>query len=383
MSEDSATRILFIHNTIMWYRIPLFRALSDIYTVNYLFNHPDISQTLYGVETQGEIDGMEGVNYTLLTNHLGVAWGLTGAVWGDYQVLVGGSWDSIPEIMESIYCFSVAWLRRKPVILWREDWGWEDESLKSRLLKPFIKWMVQTASAIVVPGTRHREYFIDLGAKPEKTFIMPNVSNQTVQKQEPEDITQLEGMEDLSGKRVVLYVGRLIERKGIKYLIQAIKKSKTEDAVLLIVGGGEYEDELKSMVRELGLETQVIFTGNVSQDKLVSYYLLSDLVVIPSITLGIGDPWVLVLNEAMYYKKPVVATDAVGAASDMILEGENGFTVPEKDARALQVAIDRILENDDLRSKMGQRSFQIIQEGFCYPNMVEGFQKAVNYVLGK
>ncbi len=377
------TRILFIHNTVMWYRIPFFRALADIYSVKYLFNHPDISQTLYGVETTPEIEGMDGVDYQIMSNHLGIAWGLIKKAWGDYDILVGGSWDSIPEIVESIYYLTVAWLRRKPIILWREDWAWEDTSLKSKLIRPLIKWMIRTSSAIVVPGSKHQEYFLQLGSRPEKIFIMPNVSNQALHEDDSQRSEDLTEDLNLEGKKIILYVGRLIKRKGVQYLLEALSRIQSEDAILLIAGEGEYRKELEGMVRELELDDKVIFTGNVPQEELNSYYMLSDLVVVPSITYGIGDPWVLVLNEAMYFKNPVIATDAVGAASDMIHDGENGFMVPEKDASALAQCMDKILEDDNLTHKMGLESYKIIQERFRYVNMVNGFESAVRYSLKK
>jgi glycosyltransferase involved in cell wall biosynthesis len=375
------TRILFIHNTVLWYRVPFFKALSDVYPVKFIFNHSNISKSLYGVETSSEIEGMENVDFEVMANHLGIASGLIRKLWGDYDILVGGNWDSIPEIMESFYYYSVAWVRRKPIILWREDWAWEDTSLKSRLLEPFIKWMVRTSSAIVVPGSKHREYFISLTSEPDKIFLMPNASNLTVHDEDYSRSEEIKSEMDLEDKKIVLYVGRLIKRKGVQYLLRALSEIKSKDVMLLIVGEGEMEDELKIMVKELGLEDNVIFTGNVSQEKLVPYYIMTDLVVVPSITYGIGDPWVLVLNEAMKVKKPVIATEAVGAASDMIKEGENGYIVPEKDVDALRKRIDKILEDNDLAHKMGEESYDIIQKEFRYNNMVEGFQKAVAFSL--
>ncbi|MCC7550974.1 MAG: glycosyltransferase family 4 protein [Methanobacterium sp.] len=377
------TRILFIHNTVMWYRIPFFKALTDIYSVKFIFNHGKVSNKLYGVDTPEEIEGLQGVEYEVLSNHLGIAWGLVQRAWEDYDLLVGGSWDSIPEIVESAYYLTVAWLRRKPIVLWREDWAWDDPSLKSRLLKPLKKFMIKISSAIVLPGTKHREYFLSLGSNPEKIFLMPNVSNQTIQKEDYNKTAQLKEKMNLKNKKIVLYVGRLIKRKGIQYLLSALSQLENEDLVLLIVGSGEYETELKSRVQELGLADKVIFTGNIPQENLVFYYLMSDLVVVPSITYGIGDPWVLVLNEAMYFKKPVIATEAVGAACDMIKDNENGFIVPEKDADALAQSMVKILEDNDLKLEMGQKSYEIIQNKFRYHNMVNGFKQAVEYSLNK
>jgi len=377
------TRILFIHNTVMWYRIPFFKALTDIYSVKFIFNHGKVSNKLYGVDTPEEIEGLQGVEYEVLSNHLGIAWGLVQRAWEDYDLLVGGSWDSIPEIVESAYYLTVAWLRRKPIVLWREDWAWDDPSLKSRLLKPLKKFMIKISSAIVLPGTKHREYFLSLGSNPEKIFLMPNVSNQTIQKEDYNKTAQLKEKMNLKNKKIVLYVGRLIKRKGIQYLLSALSQLENEDLVLLIVGSGEYETELKNRVQELGLADKVIFTGNIPQENLVFYYLMSDLVVVPSITYGIGDPWVLVLNEAMYFKKPVIATEAVGAACDMIKDNENGFIVPEKDADALAQSMVKILEDNDLKLEMGQKSYEIIQNKFRYHNMVNGFKQAVEYSLNK
>jgi len=377
------TRILFIHNTAMWYRIPFFRALDQIYQIEYLFTHMQVSRDIYGLEDHENIEGMEDINKVILANHLGIAWGLIRRAFHRYDVMVGGSWDSIPEILETIYCYTVAWLRRKPIILWREDWAWEDTSSKSKLIRPMIKWMVRTSSAIVVPGSKHREYFLQLGSHPEKIFIMPNVSNQTLHEDDLKRSEDLKEKLELEGKKVILYVGRLIKRKGVHYLLEALSRIHSEDAILLIAGEGECREELEGMVRELELDDKVIFTGNVAQEELNSYYMLSDLVVVPSITYGIGDPWVLVLNEAMYFKNPVIATDAVGAASDMIHNGENGFMVPEKDASALAQCMDKILEDDNLAHEMGLKSYKIIQERFRYVNMVNGFEKAVGYSLKK
>jgi glycosyltransferase involved in cell wall biosynthesis len=367
----------------MWYRIPFFKALTDIYSVKFIFNHGKVSNKLYGVDTPEEIEGLQGVEYEVLSNHLGIAWGLVQRAWEDYDLLVGGSWDSIPEIVESAYYLTVAWLRRKPIVLWREDWAWDDPSLKSRLLKPLKKFMIKISSAIVLPGTKHREYFLSLGSNPEKIFLMPNVSNQTIQKEDYNKTAQLKEKMNLKNKKIVLYVGRLIKRKGIQYLLSALSQLENEDLVLLIVGSGEYETELKNRVQELGLADKVIFTGNIPQENLVFYYLMSDLVVVPSITYGIGDPWVLVLNEAMYFKKPVIATEAVGAACDMIKDNENGFIVPEKDADALAQSMVKILEDNDLKLEMGQKSYEIIQNKFRYHNMVNGFKQAVEYSLNK
>jgi glycosyltransferase involved in cell wall biosynthesis len=88
-----------------------------------------------------------------------------------------------------------------------------------------------------------------------------------------------------------------------------------------------------------------------------------------------------VLNEAMYFGKPVVATEMVGAAHDLIENGINGYIVPEKNAEALSEALIKIIHDDQLRKSMGLMSKQIIERRYKVSHMVKGFEDAINFVL--
>ena len=174
----------------------------------------------------------------------------------------------------------------------------------------------------------------------------------------------------------ILYVGRLIERKGVIYLLEAYDKLNIENIELIIVGTGDEEEKLKGYVEEKNLKN-VTFTGKINNEELENYYNESNLVVIPSVNEGMGDPWVFVLNEAMYYYNPIIATTAVGAAPDMIKN--NGFIVPEKDSDALKTAIETILNDEKLENRMSLKSKEIINNEFQYSNMINSF----NYCIKK
>ena len=94
-----------------------------------------------------------------------------------------------------------------------------------------------------------------------------------------------------------------------------------------------------------------------------------------------GDPWVFVLNEAMYYYNPIVATTAVGAAPDMI-KG-NGFIVEEKNSQALKEAVEKILNDEKLEKEMGLKSKDIITNEFQYSNMINAFNDCLKKVIKK
>lgn len=372
-------KILFVHNTAMWYRRPFFKKLSEIYEINFVFTHIDISKDVYGIEISKTIDGLEGVNYKILKNHFGIAFGLINELLNsDYDVMVGSL-----QSVEAILSFMIAKLRRKPIIFWSEEWGWGGKSLRRRLTLPILRFISQYSNAIVVPGTKHKKYFVSLGTSAAKVFIVPNVSNISIKQ---DDYTNKEKTQDelnIRGKKVILYVGRLRKRKGVEYLIKAFSKLKNErdDVVLIIIGRGECKDELELISENLGIEDTVYFKGYVEDELLPAYYLLCDVCVVSSITYGMGDPWVFIINEAMYFGKPVIATDAVGAAFDMIKDGENGFIVPEKDVNALYDAMNTIILNPELQKNMGENSKRIIEEGFRYKYMVDGFRKAVSHVV--
>ena len=374
------TKILFIHNTAMWYRRPLFKRLSEIYDVKFVFTHLEVSKNRYGVELSEEIEGLENVNYKALKNYFGIAFGLIKELLrDDYDIIV----DSFLST-EAIFSFTIAKLRRKPIIFWSEAWDWEKrKTLKRKLFAPLSKFIITHSDTFLVPGTRHKKYFVSLGASPDKVFIMPNVSNISVKESDYGRKEKLKEELDIGTKKVVLYIGRLRKRKGVEYLIKAFAKLRKEigDSVLIIVGRGECRDELELLVKNLNIEDSVYFKGYVEDELLPAYYLLCDVCVVPSITYGMGDPWVFIVNEAMYFGKPVIATDAVGAAFDMIKDGENGYMVPEKDSDALYSAMKKILSDPELEKKMGEESRRIIEEGFRYGNMLNGFKEAIEYVI--
>ncbi|KAF5070938.1 D-inositol-3-phosphate glycosyltransferase [anaerobic digester metagenome] len=395
MSPESS-RIVFIHNTAMWYRRPFFSLLSEIYPIKFVFTHLDVSKEIYDVEIDDKIDGMKNVDYIILKNYLSIAFGVIKESLGDYDIIVGGSWDSLPEIIETTLYFVIAKLRKKKFVLWTEDWNWNIKTTKRKLVKFFARIIVKNSDAIILPGTKQKECVMYLGASPSKVFLMPNASNiSQTPTESPDKIVKLKSSPNMvntsnlrdqypsfKDKKIVLFVGRLVKQKGVDYLLNAFStlKKGMNDVVLVIIGKGDYEKKLKKMAEDLQIEKDVCFQGHVDNDLLKNYYGPSDLCVVPSITHEMVDAWAFVVNEAMYYENPVIASDAVGSAFDMIKNGENGFIVPEKDSKALYNAMKVILSNDEMREKMGKRSKEIVETGFSYKNMVEGFQNAINFV---
>ena len=111
---------------------------------------------------------------------------------------------------------------------------------------------------------------------------------------------------------------------------------------------------------------------------------MANIVVVPSIRTSIeSEIWGIVLNEAMSLSKPIIATDAVGAAYDLIKDGVNGFIVQERNVRELYLSMKKIISDEDMATRMGEFSRALINEKFSYDNMLFGFKKAIKFAMEK
>ena len=158
---------------------------------------------------------------------------------------------------------------------------------------------------------------------------------------------------------IILTVGRLVERKGFRYLIQAMPHilKRISDAVLIIVGDGPERSSLTKLVRELGLNDHVRLIGNVAPSDLPLLYNACDVFVLPAVTDASGDQegFGLVLCEAMSCGKPVIGT-RVGGILDVISEGQDGILVEEKSVEQLSEAVVQVATDFKLAMFLGENA---------------------------
>jgi glycosyltransferase involved in cell wall biosynthesis len=173
-------------------------------------------------------------------------------------------------------------------------------------------------------------------------------------------------------RKSVLFVGRLIERKGVRHLIRALGALPSPNHVhLTIVGDGPERPSLEALVRELGLGGVVQFRGRVSDEELRRAYASADAFVLPSVldarqdTEGLG----VVLLEAMNYGVPVIASD-IGGITDIVEHEHTGLLVPPGDERALANAITRVLSDRALARRFGDAGRERLREEFSWDRIV-------------
>jgi glycosyltransferase involved in cell wall biosynthesis len=185
-----------------------------------------------------------------------------------------------------------------------------------------------------------------------------------------------------SGRKIILYLGRLIKRKGIDYLLKAfaVVLKEIPEAILIIAGDGPEKHNLQELCKELRLK-DALFTGYVSEEEKATFLLLSDLLVYPTITISFPEEWGLAVNEAMSVGKPVIVTNAVGCAFELVKPEITGFVVPEKDVMCLSYAIKRALTDDRARMRMGEASKELIKQEYTYARMDSKMNNIVKRIL--
>ena len=161
---------------------------------------------------------------------------------------------------------------------------------------------------------------------------------------------------------VILYMGRLVPKKGIHILIRAMKNivKKYPDALLLIGGRGKMKTFLSSYANTLGLKDNVRFLGYVPDSMLPSLYSSSDVFVLPSIT---AESFGITLLEAMASGTPVVGSN-VGGIPEVI--NNCGFIVEPSSPKKLSDAVITLLDDEDLRKKFGRKGRKRVEEKYSW-----------------
>lgn len=235
---------------------------------------------------------------------------------------------------------------------------WYLRNVKYGALRVLFK-LVDTFAAI---GTRNSEFYESYGIEDERIFHAPyTVNNQFWRKRADclPDQKQLRAEEYVPVDRpVALFVGKLVERKRPAVLLQAFcRATEAAEASLVFVGDGERRPALEREAKRRGRFDDIIFAGFQNQSRLPRYYKMADIFVLPSVQ----ENWGLVVNEAMNFELPVIATDAVGSTADLVDES-NGCVVPADDSSAINRAVSTILNDERLREEMGEVSRRRIEE---------------------
>jgi glycosyltransferase involved in cell wall biosynthesis len=182
---------------------------------------------------------------------------------------------------------------------------------------------------------------------------------------------------------VLLSVGRLVERKGIRYLIDALAALPPSlPARLVIIGDGPERDALRAQVEALGLADRVAFRGWVTPEELDRAYTEASVFVLPAVIDARGDTEGLgmVLLEAMAYRIPVVSTP-LGGITDIVTNDETGILVAPNDAQALAGAITKLLTDSALATRLATAGQTHAEQQFGWDSVLAAWRTLYAGVL--
>lgn len=362
-------RALFITNIPSPYRVDFFSFLQKNYPqyeFHVLFSGAGMENRKWSVELRGLS------NYTILKSKTII---IRKRFDDRYVFVPVGVERALAEIkpdavfaMEynpTILC-AVHWCRRKkiPFVSWT-DGTLHSERHIGRVQRLARAYVIKRAAAFVASSTASREAQIAYGADEKKCFL----SYLTV------DIHKYLREKSDYGGRQLLYVGSLIQRKGLDLLLPALEKTP-EDIRLVIVGEGQEKEALTEQAAKLGISDRIEFRGYVEGEALRELYNASDIFVLPTREDCFG----LVILEAMCASLPVVSSKYADGAADLIEEDGNGKIVDPEDTDAFAGGIEELFSDEERLARMGKRSYEKAQE-FAFDRVAEGCVEALEYIL--
>lgn len=394
-------RLAVLASHVIQYQGPLYRELAK---------HPEIELTVFFCSRQGlqpyrdqgfgqhfkwDVPLLEGYRSHFLSNwsprpNASTFWGLMNPAIvrvlkpADFEAVWVHGWSQFSVWLALLTAFT----RGIPVLMRAEN----------NLLSPVPRWkadikrfvlgrLFRRIAGFLATGRYNAEFYRAHGVPDRRIFLVPYAVNNNFfisQAEENKSGNNLEG--NLNMKRelgisseavVILFSGKLVPAKRPHDLLRAFEGIPDRHrAALIYLGDGPLRRSLEKYVADNSL-ANVHFVGFRNQTEIAGFFAAADIFVLPS---GL-ERWGLVVNEAMCFGLPVITSDQVGAAGDLVRGGENGFLYPVGNIASVTAHLTKLMENPELRATMGQKSLAIIRT-WSYAQDVEGTLACLNRVSG-
>ena len=290
----------------------------------------------------------------------------------------------LPDVIASLYAepsFVIGWFlsrARGRLTVFRLLWTSESWIKRRRWKEALKRFMLPRADGIETPGSQAREYARKYGVRDDRAFHARHTVDvdHFVRGRENALASRGDFRASLGLKGITfIYVGRLWWGKGVNYLIDGFTEAQRQlgqsEITLLLLGDGPDEELLREQCRR-NKTRNVVFAGFIQKTELPRFFAAADVFVFPTL----GDPYGLVVDEAMASSLPVISTSEAGEIRDRVEEGINGSIVPAADPSALAAEIERMARDRDDLPRMGAASLEKIR-GNTPTGWAEDFEKAV------
>lgn len=331
IKKEIMHKVTLITNIPTPYRLPLWRSLSKLVDLNVIC----ISATEKNRHWKIDLDPY----ITILTStHLffhSLDWGLhftipfaltRKLIKTSPDVVIIAGYDNI-QYWEALLYTKLA---RKKVVFWNGSTLLSSRS-KNKIVSYMKQFFIRRFDAYYTYGSKATEYLIHYGANPNTIITGKNTVDTDYFK-----INTTDTNPD-NGKLNFLYVGQLLERKGLENTLKAFGNLERRDWILTIIGTGNDEEKLKNLVNKLNLNENVFFEGYKQKEEILSYFSNSEILIMPSYL----EVWGLVLNEGLASGLFCLSSKYAGATFDLIEEGKNGLIIDPLDISSFSDTINQ------------------------------------------
>ncbi|MGC1632621.1 MAG: glycosyltransferase family 4 protein, partial [Gelidibacter sp.] len=252
----------------------------------------------------------------------------------------------------------------------------ETGGVKTKLRRLVLSWVYQFVDKALYVGEENKLYFLRHGLKANELVFVPHAIDNERFSDDIEknyEVTAQQWRAELgipTSAIVLLYAGKFEPNKQLEFLIDAVievNKQREDKIILMLVGNGPLENELKSKVKAYDF---VFFKPFQNQTQMPIVYRLGNVFCLPSIS----ETWGLAINEAMACSRPVIVSDRVGCSKDLIIEDTNGWIFDYRSGNEL-IQILKSLEFNDLNSK-GKVASRLIQQ-WSFDTIAASIEKAL------
>jgi len=235
----------------------------------------------------------------------------------------------------------------------------------SHIFKLFLKFTIKKVDYVICQGNSWKYFFQNIVENNNHKFIViPNWIQLPIENQ-PRNV--------VNSPLRILFLGWIKKDKGVFDLLEVAKKFSTDNisSKIYFAGNGEDIEKVKSFVDENGLEN-VVLTGWVTGEEKQNLLNTTDIFVLPSYFEGFPNA----LLEAMSFGIPSVATK-VGSIPDIIIPNENGLLVYPGDVESLTLELKKLIENKELREKLGRNAKDTVKSNYSIENAVDKFSSII------
>ena len=260
--------------------------------------------------------------------------------------------------------------------------SYSEDSAKYRIVRSLETWAARRAAHVAVISDGLREDLAARGVAEDNLSVIANGTNPEIFHPRDADPALARRL-GISGKKVIGFIGSFNRYEGLDLLVRAAGElaARWPEAVVLLAGGGEMEPELRAQIARSNLQDQVLLAGRVAHENIPALYSLMEILVYPRYSMRLTERVTpLKPLEAMAMARPVIASN-VGGHRELLRHGETGILFEPGNLSSLVQALDRVLADRDLRTRLAARAREWVLANRTWKTTTAGYSEIYSRAL--